>query len=280
MLTRRIIPCLDVKNGRNVRGVKFSADVDAGDPVELAARYDREGADELVFYDITASAEGRNIMGDLVERVASEVFIPLTVGGGLRNADDMYAMLRRGAEKVSINSAAHRDPDLIRIGADRFGSQCIVLSIDAQLRNDRAAPWWEVVLDGGRTPTGLDAIEVAQRGVELGAGEIVMNSIDADGTRAGYDLDQLRAVCDAVPVPVVASGGAGSIEHIRQALVEGRAHAALAASIFHFKMISIERVKRELVAAGLPMRMDPFAPAAVAEQPFRHSREGGNPGRP
>ncbi len=279
MLTRRIIPCLDVKNGRNVRGVKFSADVDAGDPVELAARYDREGADELVFYDITASAEGRDIMGDLVERVASEVFIPLTVGGGLRNADDMYAMLRRGAEKVSINSAAHRDPDLIRIGADRFGSQCIVLSIDAQLRNDRAAPWWEVVLDGGRTPTGLDAIEVAQRGVELGAGEIVMNSIDADGTRAGYDLDQLRAVCDAVPVPVVASGGAGSIEHIRQALVEGRAHAALAASIFHFKMISIERVKRELVAAGLPMRMDPFETVAVSGQPVRHSREGGNPGR-
>ena len=264
MLTRRIIPCLDVKNGRNVRGVKFSADVDAGDPVELAARYDREGADELVFYDITASAEGRDIMSDLVERVASEVFIPLTVGGGLRNADDMYAMLRRGAEKVSINSAAHRDPDLIRIGADRFGSQCIVLSIDAQLRSDRAAPWWEVVLDGGRTPTGLDAIEVAERGVELGAGEIVMNSIDADGTRAGYDLDQLRAVCDAVPVPVVASGGAGSIEHIRAALVEGRAHAALAASIFHFKMISIERVKRELVAAGLPMRMDPFANSGSA----------------
>ena len=279
MLTRRIIPCLDVKNGRNVRGVKFSADVDAGDPVELAARYDREGADELVFYDITASAEGRDIMGDLVERVASEVFIPLTVGGGLRNADDMYAMLRRGAEKVSINSAAHRDPDLIRIGADRFGSQCIVLSIDAQLRSDRDLPWWEVVLDGGRTPTGLDAIEVAQRGVELGAGEIVMNSIDADGTRAGYDLDQLRAICDAVPVPVVASGGAGSIEHIREALVDGRAHAALAASIFHFKMISIERVKRELVAAGLPMRMDPFAQVAVSRQPIRDSRGDGNPGR-
>ena len=279
MLTRRIIPCLDVKNGRNVRGVKFSADVDAGDPVELAARYDREGADELVFYDITASAEGRDIMGDLVERVASEVFIPLTVGGGLRNADDMYAMLRRGAEKVSINSAAHRDPDLIQVGADRFGSQCIVLSIDAQLRSDRDSPWWEVVLDGGRTPTGLDAIEVAQRGVELGAGEIVMNSIDSDGTRAGYDLDQLRAVSDAVSVPVVASGGAGSIEHIREALVEGRAHAALAASIFHFKMISIERVKRELVAAGLPMRMDPFAQVAVSRQPIRDSHGGGNPGR-
>ena len=259
MLTRRIIPCLDVKNGRNVRGVKFSADVDAGDPVELAARYDREGADELVFYDITASAERRDIMGDLVERVASEVFIPLTVGGGLRNADDMHAMLRRGAEKVSINSAAHRDPDLIQLGADRFGSQCMVLSIDAQRRTDGAAPWWEVVLDGGRTPTGLDAIEVAQRGVKLGAGEIVMNSIDADGTREGYDLDLLRTVSDAVPVPVVASGGAGSIEHIRDALVDGRAHAALAASIFHFKLISIERVKRELAAAGLPMRMDPFA---------------------
>ncbi len=259
MLTRRIIPCLDVKNERNVRGVRFSADVDASDPVELAARYDREGADELVFYDITASAERREIMGDLVERVASQVFIPLTVGGGLRNIDDMYTMLRRGAEKVSINSAAHRDPDLIRAGADRFGSQCIVLSIDA-LRTPGSEPaQWEIVLDGGRTPTRLDAVNVAQRGAELGAGEIVMNSIDADGTRAGYDLELLRAVSDAVPVPVVASGGAGSIEHIRDALVEGHAHAALAASIFHFKIISIAEVKRKLVAAGLPMRMDPYA---------------------
>ncbi len=259
MLTRRIIPCLDVKDGRNVRGVRFSADVDAGDPVQLAARYNREGADELVFYDITASAERREIMGDLVERVASQVFIPLTVGGGLRNVEDMYTMLRRGAEKVSINSAAHRDPDLIRAGADRFGSQCIVLSIDALQTPDSDPVQWEVVLDGGRTPTGLDAIEVAQRGAELGAGEIVMNSIDADGTRAGYDLDLLRAVSDAVPVPVVASGGAGSIEHIRDALIGGHAHAALAASIFHFKLISIGEVKRELVAAGMPMRMDPYA---------------------
>ena len=258
MLTRRIIPCLDVKNGRNVRGVKFSADVDAGDPVDLAARYNREGADELVFYDITASAERREIMGDLVEQVASQVFIPLTVGGGLRNTDDMHTMLRRGAEKISINSAAHRDPDLIQAGADRFGSQCIVLSIDALRTPNSNPPHWEVVLDGGRTPTGLDAIEVSQRGTELGAGEIVMNSIDADGTRAGYDLELLRAVSEAVEVPVVASGGAGSIEHIRDALVEGHAHAALAASIFHFKTISIGEVKRELVDAGLPMRMDPY----------------------
>lgn len=258
ILTRRIIPCLDVKNGRNVRGVRFSADVDAGNPVHLAARYDREGADELVFYDITASAEQREIMGGLVEQVASEVFIPLTVGGGLRSVDDMHAMLRRGAEKVSINSAAHRDPTLIDAGADRFGEQCIVLSIDALRTPDSNPPRWEVVLDGGRNPTGVDAVEAAQQGAQRGAGEIVINSIDSDGTRAGYDLELLRLVSDAVPIPVVASGGAGSIKHIRDAFVDGHAHAALAASIFHFELISIREVKQELVAAGLPMRMDPY----------------------
>ena len=258
MLTRRVIPCLDVKNGRNVRGVKFSADVDAGDPVELAARYDREGADELVFYDITASAERRDIMVELVERVASQVFIPLTVGGGLRTTDDMHRMLRSGAEKVSINSAAHHNPDLIREGADRFGSQCVVLSIDT-LRVPGADPArWRVYLNGGRTPTDLDALEVATRGAELGAGEIVLNSIDADGTRAGYDIELLRTVSDAVNIPVVASGGAGTLDHLREALSEGHAHAVLAASIFHFRVFSIREAKEHLQAAGLPMRMDTY----------------------
>ena len=194
MLTRRVIPCLDVKNGRNVRGVRFSADIDAGDPVELAARYDREGADELVFYDITASAEGRNIMVDLVERVASQVFIPLSVGGGVRTIDDMYLMLRSGAEKVSINSAAHQDPDLIRACADRFGSQCVVLSIDALRDPDSDPPRWTIYLNGGRVRTSLDAVEIAQRGQDLGAGEIVLN-------RAGDGLaDQIHLAEELGPI--------------------------------------------------------------------------------
>ena len=261
MLTRRVIPCLDVKNGRNVRGVKFSADVDAGDPVELAARYNREGADELVFYDITASAEKRGIMRDLVERVASEVFIPLTVGGGLRTTDDMHRMLRCGAEKVSINSAAHRNPDIIREGADRFGSQAIVLALDALRVPDSDPARWQVYLDGGRVLTELEAVEVAQRGEELGAGEIVLNSIDADGTRAGYDLELLRAVSDRVSIPVIASGGAGTLEHLRDAIVEGHAHAVLAASIFHFNVFTIREVKEYLAASGIPVRMDPYRQA-------------------
>ena len=263
MLTRRIIPCLDVKNGRNVRGVKFSADIDAGDPVELASRYDREGADELVFYDITASAERRNIMVGLVEKVASQVFIPLTVGGGLRSVGDMHHMLRSGAEKVSINSAAHRDPDLIRAGADRFGSQCIVLSIDALREPVSDPPCWMVYLDGGRTVTNLDAVEVAQRGEELGAGEIVLNSIDADGTRKGYDLELLRSVADKVGIPVVASGGAGTLEHLREGLEFGHAHGVLAASIFHFDIFSIREAKEYLATVGLPMRMDTYCDGAI-----------------
>ena len=258
MLTRRVIPCLDVKNGRNVRGVRFSADIDAGDPVELAARYDSEGADELVFYDITASAEGRDIMVDLVERVASQVFIPLSVGGGVRTVDDMYRMLRSGAEKVSINSAAHRNPDLIRACADRFGSQCVVLSIDA-LRDPGSDPArWTVYLNGGRVPTELDAVEIAQRGQELGAGEIVLNSIDADGTREGYDVEFLRAVTDNVSIPVVASGGAGSLEHLRDAVTIGHAHAVLAASIFHFEVYSVREAKEFMAASDIPMRLDPY----------------------
>ena len=260
MLTRRVIPCLDVKDGRNVRGVRFSADIDAGNPVDLAARYDREGADELVFYDITASAEDRNIMVGLVEKVASQVFIPLTVGGGIRTTEDMHLMLRSGAEKISINSAAHRNPDLIREGADRFGAQCIVLSIDALRDTDSPTPRWTVYLNGGRIATDLDAVEVAHQGEELGAGELVLNSIDADGTRDGYDIDLLRAVADTVSIPVIASGGAGSLEHLRDAITLGHAHAVLAASIFHFEVFSIRQAKEFMASAGLPMRLDPYKP--------------------
>jgi imidazole glycerol-phosphate synthase subunit HisF len=255
MLTRRIIPCLDVKNGRNVRGVRFSADRDAGDPVELAAYYNQSGADELVFYDITASAEHRDIMRGLLEQVADQVFIPLTVGGGIRNTDDMFQMLRAGADKVSLNTATVDNPDIIREGADRFGSQCIVHSIDAQrVPNDPGR--WEVWTHGGRVNTGLDAVAWAVRGVELGAGEIVMNSIDADGTRDGYDLDLLRAVSRAVPVPVVASGGAGTLEHLAEALSAGEAHAVLAASIFHYKDFTVDDAKEYLAEKGIPVRKD------------------------
>ena len=255
MLTRRIIPCLDVKGGRNVRGVRFSADRDAGDPVELAAYYNSTGADELVFYDITASAEHRNIMRGLLERVAAQAFIPLTVGGGLRTTEDMFQMLRSGADKVSINTAAVENPDLIREGADRFGSQCIVLSIDA-MRAAGGGTRWEVWTHGGRRNAGMDAIEWAERGVELGAGEIVMNSIDADGTREGYDLQLLKTVSRAVTVPVVASGGAGNLDHLYEAFEQGEAHAALAASIFHYKDFTIRQAKEYLSAKGIPMRMD------------------------
>jgi cyclase len=250
VLTKRIIPCLDVDRGRVVKGITFLGLRDAGDPVELADAYNREGADELVFYDITASSDGRGIMLDVVERTADKVFIPLTVGGGLRSVEDMRAMLRAGADKVSLNSSAVADPDLIRQGADKFGSQCIVLSIDARW-NGR---FYEVYTHGGRRPTGLDATDWARQGVALGAGEIVLNSIDADGTKEGYDLRITRAIADAVEVPLVASGGAGEIEHLRQAVVEGGAEAALAASIFHFGTIRINEVKRYLAAHGVAVR--------------------------
>lgn len=256
MLTRRIIPCLDVKDGRNVRGIKFSADKDAGDPVELADYYNRTGADELVFYDITASAEHRNIMRELLEAVASQVFIPLTVGGGLRNTDDMFEMLRSGADKVSLNTAAVDRPELISEGAERFGSQCIVLSIDALQVQNGGQSKWEVWTHGGRCNTGNDVIEWAERGVELGAGEIVMNSIDADGTRDGYDLRLLRSVAGAVSVPVVASGGAGNLDHLYEAFSKADAHAVLAASIFHYKDFTINQAKDYLQEKGIPMRMD------------------------
>ncbi len=256
MLTRRIIPCLDVKDGRNVRGVRFSADKDAGDPVELAGYYNRTGADELVFYDITASAERRGIMRHVLEEVASQVFIPLTVGGGLRNTDNMFEMLRAGADKVSLNTAAVERPILISQGAERFGSQCIVLSIDALRVQNTASPRWEVWTHGGRRNTGKDVLEWSRLGVELGAGEIVMNSIDSDGARDGYDLELLRSVTDAVSVPVVASGGAGGLGHFYEAFSQGGAHAVLAASIFHYKEFTIGQAKAYLAEKGIPVRTD------------------------
>lgn len=251
MLKRRIIPCLDVINGRVVKGVRFLDLRDAGDPVELAARYDNEGADELVFLDITASAEGRETMVEAVRQTARKVFIPLTVGGGVRTSDDMYNLLRAGADKVSLNTAAVRDPSLIRSCAERFGSQCVVLAIDARRRPGGG---WEVYTHGGRQPTGLDVIEWAQRGVALGAGEILLTSMDTDGTQSGYDLELLRAVVAAVPVPVIASGGAGNLEHLYEALVIGGAHAVLAASIFHFRQYSIAEAKKFLAERGVPVR--------------------------
>jgi cyclase len=258
MLKRRIIPCLDVKAGRVIKGVAFLNHRDAGDPVELAAAYDAAGADELVFYDITASSDERAIMLDVVEQTAAQVFIPLTVGGGLRTVDDMYRMLRAGADKVSINTAAVLHPQLIEDGARRFGSQCIVLSIDARrvaLPNEQS-PRWEVFTHTGRDPrsTGLDAIEWAHRGAELGAGEICINSMDADGTRSGYDLALLRAISERVGVPVIASGGVGNLDHMYRGLVDGKADAVLAASIFHFGEYTIADVKHYLEDRHIPVR--------------------------
>lgn len=250
MLTRRIIPCLDVNKGRVVKGVTFEQLRDAGDPVALAEVYNREGADELVFYDITASAEGRETILDVVRRTADAVFIPLTVGGGVRTAEDVRVMLQAGADKVSLNSAAVARPDVIREASEWFGAQAIVLSMDVKWNGE----FYEIVTHGGRRPTGIEAIEWAQRGVELGAGEIVVNSIDADGTKDGYEIRLTRLVSDAVTVPVVASGGAGSADHMADVLLEGRADAALAASIFHYGTLRISDVKARLIERGLPMR--------------------------
>ena len=256
MLTKRIIPCLDVRDGRVVKGVRFEGIKDAGDPVELASFYDREGADELVFYDITASAEGRRTMIDVARRTAERVFIPLTVGGGVSDVGTMRELLQAGADKVSINTAAVENPDLIREGAERFGSQCIVLSIDARRRHRPSGEvWWEVVTHGGRRPTGMDAVEWAVRGVELGAGELVLNSIDADGTRDGYDNALNRAVAEAVNVPVIASGGVGQLRHFVDGVIEGKADALLAASVFHFGEFSIAEVKAYMKAHGVPVRL-------------------------
>ena len=257
VIAKRVIPCLDVHAGQVTRGVQFGrAEAgelrNVGDPVALALRYNEQGADEMVFFDITASAEGRATMVDVIERSADQCFMPLTVGGGLRSVDDMYTMLRAGADKISINSSALANPDLIRAGAEKFGSQCIVVSIDAK----KTAPdQWGVFSHGGRKPTGLDAIDWAKRAVALGAGEIVLNSIDADGTKAGFDLVITRRVSEAVGVPVVASGGAGTLEHMAAVLLDGKADAVLAASIFHFGEFTVGDVKRYLANRGIAVRL-------------------------
>ncbi|MCS7083347.1 MAG: imidazole glycerol phosphate synthase subunit HisF [Bacteroidetes bacterium] len=251
MLARRIIPCLDVAGGRVVKGVRFQELVDAGDPVAQARRYDAEGADELVFLDITASAEGREPLLEVVRRTAEVVFIPLTVGGGVRSLADMRLLLQAGADKVSLNTAALIRPDLITEGAEAFGSQCIVVAIDVRRRPTGG---WEVYSHGGSRPTGQDALAWAEEAVRRGAGEILLTSMDQDGTRDGYDVALLRAVAERVPVPVIASGGAGEPEHLLQALQEGRADAVLAASIFHFRRYRIEDIKRYLAQHGIPVR--------------------------
>lgn len=253
MLTKRIIPCLDVKAGRVVKGISFVNLRDAGDPVELAAYYNAEGADELTFLDITASHEQRKTMLDVVERVARQVFIPVTVGGGIRSMEDIRATLGAGADKTSLNTAAVQDPDLLRQGAEQFGAQCIVLAIDA--RSNPAMPCgYEVYIHGGRTPTGLDALAWATRGVALGAGEILLTSMDRDGTQQGYELILTRLIADAVSVPVIASGGVGELEHIYEGVTDGGAEAVLAASIFHFGQLRIRDVKEYLQKKGVRVR--------------------------
>ncbi len=251
MLAKRIIPCLDVKDGRVVKGINFVNLRDAGDPVEQANLYDRMGADELVFLDITASPEGRKTTASMVRQVADQVFLPLTVGGGIRNVEDMRTILLAGADKVSINTAAVKRPEILTKGAERFGSQCIVLAIDAKRQEDGK---WEVYIHGGRTHTGLDAIEWAQRGAILGAGEILLTSMDADGTMTGYDVPLTRTVADAVNVPVIASGGAGDLEHFAKVLTKGQADAALAASLFHDNHLTVGQVKRYLIRRGIAIR--------------------------
>lgn len=253
MLSVRIIPCLDVKAGRVVKGVQFEQLRDAGDPVESARAYQEQGADELVFLDITASSDGRNIMHNVVERTAGEVFMPLTVGGGLRSVGDIRAMLNAGADKVSLNTAAINDPSLVLESAKKFGNQCIVVAIDAR-RELGKQDVWKVYTHGGRHRTELDAIEWARRVAELGAGEILLTSMDCDGTKNGYDLALTRRVSEAVPVPVIASGGAGNLDHLADVVREGKASAVLAASIFHFGTYTIRQAKERLAAAGMPVR--------------------------
>ncbi len=252
MLAKRIIPCLDVTGGRVVKGTKFLNLRDAGDPVECAKEYDRQGADELVFLDITASSDNRATMIDVVERTANECFMPVTVGGGIRTVEDIRAMLKAGADKTSLNTSAVQNPAVIRAGAERFGSQCIVVAIDAKRAGDAR---WEVFTHGGRKPTGLDAVEWARRVTELGAGEILLTSMDADGTKAGYDVALTRAISEAVSIPVIASGGAGALEHMVTVLTEGKADAVLAASIFHFGEYKVADVKQFLRKNGVCVRL-------------------------
>ena len=251
MLAKRIIPCLDVRDGRVVKGVNFVNIRDAGDPVELARFYSDQGADEIVFLDITATSDGRATVADVVERTAEQVFVPLAVGGGIRTLEDFRQLLRAGADKISVNSAAVKDPGLISRAAERFGSQCVVLAIDARRRPEGS---YEVVVAGGRTPTGLDVVEWARRGEALGAGEILLTSMDADGTKAGFDLEMTRAVTQAVSIPVIASGGCGSLEHFAQVFAETDCDAALAASLFHFGELTVPQVKEYLRKRKIPVR--------------------------
>lgn len=253
MHTMRIIPCLDVNNGRVVKGVNFVNLTDAGDPVEIAAAYDAAGADELVFLDITASSDGRNTVVDMVRRVAEKVFIPFTVGGGIRTVDDFRAILREGADKVSVNSAAIKRPELIKEAAEIFGSQCVVVAIDAKRREPFDG--WNIYLNGGRVDTGIDAIEWAKKAESLGAGEILLTSMDCDGTKNGYDIELTRQISEAVSIPVIASGGAGKLEHFKDAVTEGKADAVLAASLFHFKELEIKEVKEYLQKEGISVRL-------------------------
>ncbi|MDY6272796.1 MAG: imidazole glycerol phosphate synthase subunit HisF [Selenomonadaceae bacterium] len=251
MYTKRIIPCLDVKDGRVVKGTNFVGLRDAGDPVELAARYDKERADELVFLDITASSDKRDTIVDVARGCASQVFIPFTIGGGIRTVEDMRKMLKAGADKTSLNTAAVKNPSVIREGAEKFGRQCVVLAVDARRSGDYR---WEVYVNGGRTPTGIDCLEWVKRAMELGAGEILLTSMDADGTKSGYDIELTRAVSEAVDVPVIASGGAGKLEHFYDVLTEGKADAVLAASVFHYGTFTVREVKEYLKSRGVEVR--------------------------
>jgi imidazole glycerol-phosphate synthase subunit HisF len=256
-LAKRIIPCLDVDNGRVVKGVQFVNIRDAGDPVEVAKRYDDEGADELTFLDITASSDDRETMVHVVEEVAGQVFIPLTVGGGIRELSDIRRMLNAGADKVAINTAAVFNPEFVKQAAERFGSQCIVVAIDAKsVSKEGEPPRWEIFTHGGRKPTGIDAVEWAKRMVEYGAGEILLTSMDRDGTKIGFDIELTRAICDAVTVPVIASGGVGNLDHLVEGVTEGHADAVLAASIFHFAEYSVEQAKRYMAEKGIEVRLE------------------------
>ncbi|GAA0701106.1 imidazole glycerol phosphate synthase subunit HisF [Marinobacterium maritimum] len=255
-LAKRIIPCLDVENGRVVKGVQFVDIRDAGDPVEVAKRYDEQGADEITFLDITATHEGRDTMVHTVEKMASQVFIPLTVGGGIRTCEDIRTMLNAGADKVSINSAAVKNPDFVREAAERFGSQCIVVAIDAKKVSQPGEPdRWEIFTHGGRKPTGIDAVEWAKKMVDLGAGEILLTSMDQDGVKNGYDIGVTRAISEAVHVPVIASGGVGNLDHLVEGCIEGKADAVLAASIFHFNEYSIPQAKEYMRQHGIEVRL-------------------------
>lgn len=254
MLARRIIPCLDVDNGRVVKGMKFQNVRDAGDPAELAGKYSDAGADEIAFYDITASAQNRGVDEETVKRVAKAINVPLTVGGAIRTVDDFRKVLGAGADKVSVNTAAVENPDIIREASKKYGAQCVVLSVDAK-RNDPKVPKWNVYIYGGRKDTGIDLIEWIEKGYELGCGEFILNSIDSDGMRAGYDLDMLRAVRKSANIPIIASGGAGSLEHMADAFLLGDADAALAASIFHYDGMDIKTVKQYMKSRGIPIRI-------------------------